>query len=281
VIPPRDVRTRHGRGDHPDGDLGIRGPQAGVVVISRVAQGVHWHALDDDVVVGRGHALRRPDGRVFISVDSWRDDAFEVLAVSMMGDLGSPVYTVVDDDDREVTERWRSLGFVDHRSEVELLVPTAAEVTGLTGSHLPSGACILPAGSADRDRLRHLDRVLRQEIDATIGWQHMPAEVARPADEQARFDPSRYVVAVQDGEYVGLARIAPLPRRPRLGLVAVRAAYRGRGLARAMLAEAFRPLHESGIMGVCADVDRLNERAMALFAALGAQFAGGALELVH
>jgi GNAT superfamily N-acetyltransferase len=252
-----------------------------MVVISRVASGVHWHALDDDVVVGRGHALRRPDGRVFVSVDSWRDDAFEVLAESMMGDLGSPVYTVVDDDDREVIERWRSLGFVDHRREVELLVPTATEATGLTGMKPDPGACILPAGSADRDRLQHLDRVLRHEIDATIGWQHMPAEVARPSDEQGRFDPSRYVVAVQDGEYVGLVRIAPLPRLPRLGLIAVRAAYRGRGLARAMLAEAFRPLHESGITGVCADVDRVNERAMALFAGLGAQFAGGALELVH
>lgn len=256
-------------------------PNADLVVISRVAAGVHWHALDDDVVVGRGHALRRPDGRVFISVDSWRDDAFERLAAAMLCDLGSPVYTVVDEDDREVYERWRSLGFVDHRREVELLVPTAAEVTGLSGVSLLPGARILPAGSADRDRLRDLDQVLRDEINATIGWQHMPAEVARPSEEQGRFDPSRYVVAVQEDRYVGLTRIAPLPRRPRLGLIAVRTAYRGQGLARAMLAEAFRPLHESGVTGVCADVDQLNERAMALFAGLGARHVGGALELVR
>jgi ribosomal protein S18 acetylase RimI-like enzyme len=255
--------------------------EADVVVISRVAAGVHWHALEDDVVVGRGHALRRPDGRVFISVDSWRDDAFEVLATAMLRDLESPVYTVVDDDDREVFARWWSLGFVDHRREVEYLVPTAAEATGLSGANLPTGVSILAAGSGEEDRLRHLDRALRDEVGATLGWHRMPAEVARPSGERAVFDLSRYVVAVQAGEYVGLARISPLPRRPRLGLIAVRMAHRRRGLARAILAEVFRPLHEAGITGVSADVDRLNEPAMALFAGLGARRTGGAVELVR
>jgi GNAT superfamily N-acetyltransferase len=249
--------------------------------ISRVAAGVHWHALEDDVVVGRGHALRRPDGRVFLSVDSWRDDAFAVLAGAMVDDLGSPVYTVVDDDDREVFARWRSLGFAAHRHELELLVPTAAAVTGLDVVRLPPGASILGVGAADEQRLQDLDQALRDEIDATIGWLHMPAEVARPADVPRAFDPARYVVAVADGDYVALARIAPLPRRPRLGLVAVRGAYRRRGLARAMLAELFRSLHVAGFTGVSADVDQLNEPAMALLAGIGAQHVGGAVELVH
>jgi ribosomal protein S18 acetylase RimI-like enzyme len=256
-------------------------PEAGALVVSRVAAGVHWHALDDDVVVGRGHALRRPDGRVFLSVDSWRDDAFRVLAAAMLDDLESPVFTVVDDDDREVFARWRSMGFVEHRREVELLVPTAAEETGLVGAGPAPGYHVLPRGTADGDRLRSLDHVLRTEIDATIGWQHMPAEVARPSDEREVFDPSRYVVAAQGAEYVGLARFAPLPRRPRLGLIAVTAAHRRRGLARAVLAEAFRPLHEAGVTGVSADVDQINERAMAFFVRLGAQRAGGVVELVR
>src|SRR4051794_4523848 len=85
------------------------------VVIARITPDVHWHALEDDVVVGRGHALHRPDGRVFLSVDTWRDDVFEVLAEAMVADLRRPVYTVVDEDDREVLARWSSRGFLDHR----------------------------------------------------------------------------------------------------------------------------------------------------------------------
>ncbi|MFD4621528.1 GNAT family N-acetyltransferase, partial [Streptomyces sp. NPDC058475] len=33
------------------------------VMITRVADR-QWHALDDDLVVGRGHAEHRPDGRL-------------------------------------------------------------------------------------------------------------------------------------------------------------------------------------------------------------------------
>jgi hypothetical protein len=57
------------------------------VVIARVEVGRHWHALDDDEVVGRGHALHRPDGRVFLSVDTWADDVFHQVVVAMLADL--------------------------------------------------------------------------------------------------------------------------------------------------------------------------------------------------
>jgi hypothetical protein len=133
------------------------------MVIARVAAGVHWHALEDDVVVGRGHALRRPDDRTFISVDTWRDDVFETLATAMLDGLASPVYTVVDDDDREVLARWRSLGFVPSRREIELIVPTAPDCTGLTGDTLPPDAVIIPGADADEEQVRELDRALRKE----------------------------------------------------------------------------------------------------------------------
>ena len=48
------------------------------MVVTRVADG-QWHLLDDDLVVGRGHAARRPDGRLFISIDTWHDTAFDQL----------------------------------------------------------------------------------------------------------------------------------------------------------------------------------------------------------
>ncbi len=49
------------------------------VLISRVAPG-QWHALEDDLVVGRGEASRRPDGRMFVSIDAWHGAAFDRLA---------------------------------------------------------------------------------------------------------------------------------------------------------------------------------------------------------
>src|SRR4051812_39411573 len=87
------------------------------VVIARIVEGMRWHALDDDEVVGRGEALRRPDGRVFLGVDSWRDEVFHELVATMLADLPGTVYTLVDEDDRDTQTRWRGAGFVVCRRE--------------------------------------------------------------------------------------------------------------------------------------------------------------------
>jgi len=246
-----------------------------VVDVARVAPGVHWHALEDDVVVGRGHALHRPDGRVFVSVDTWRDDVFEVLAEAMVRDLPPPVYTVVDEDDREVLARWSSRRFVDHRYEADYVVPTDADPPP------PPGAVVLAASEVGERRLRELDRRLRAEIERTVGWSGLPAQLLPPPGAGGPFDASQYLVVVHDGEDAGLLRLAPLPRRPRLGLVAVRAAHRRRGLARALLGESFRGLRARGVGTVQAEVDEANEPAKRLLVALGATRAGGAVELVR
>ncbi|MCR6488764.1 GNAT family N-acetyltransferase [Amycolatopsis sp. OK19-0408] len=44
-------------------------------MIDRVAAD-QWHALDD-LVVGRGQTMRKPDGRDFISIDAWRAEDAE------------------------------------------------------------------------------------------------------------------------------------------------------------------------------------------------------------
>ena len=41
------------------------------LTVSRVATN-QWHAVENDLVVGRGHASRRLDGRTFLSIDTWR-----------------------------------------------------------------------------------------------------------------------------------------------------------------------------------------------------------------
>jgi GNAT superfamily N-acetyltransferase len=256
----------------------IESVEKDIAVIARIVEGLRWHALDDDEVVGRGHAIRRPDGRVFLGVDAWRDEVFHQLVTTMLSDLPGTVYTLVDDDDREAQARWRDAGFVVCRQERVYVVPTDPEVTGLGPVPLAPGVTILPRGQAAEEPLRELDQVVREEVSATLGWQSMPAEVLAPPDA---LDPSRYVVAVQDGRYVGLTRIAPLPRRPRLGLIAVRATHRRRGLGRAMLAEMLGSLHRSGIGSVSTEVDERNAPATALFEGIGAQQVGGAMEMLR
>ena len=250
-------------------------------MIVRVAPGVHWHALEDDVVGGRGHALRRPDGRVYLGVDTWRDDVFHQLVDAMAADLAPPLRTVVDHDDREMLDRWLTAGFRVHRREREYAVPTDPRVTGLDRSAPPPGVAVLPVGLAEEGALRALDRDLREEIAASVGWETMPVELfPGPDGRPGVADPSRYAVALLDGVAVGLARVAPLPRRPRLGLLAVRAAHRRRGIARAILAEVLSALHEDGVTTVGADVDERNAPALALVEGLGGRPVGGAAELV-
>lgn len=252
------------------------------MVIARVVEGLRWDALDDDEVVGRGHALRRPDGRVFLGVDAWGDEVFRRLVATMLADLPGTVYTLVDDDERDAQARWRDAGFVVCRQERQYTVPTDPRVTGLDRVPPAPGVTILPLGQAGEEPLGELDRLVRDEVSATIGWQATPAEMyARPDGTLGVTDASKHVVAVLDGRYAGHARIALLPRRSRLGLVAVLAAHRRRGLARAMLAELLGSLHRDGITSVFTEIDDRNTPARALFDGIGAQQVGGAMELLH
>jgi ribosomal protein S18 acetylase RimI-like enzyme len=97
------------------------------------------------------------------------------------------------------------------------------------------------------------------------------------------FDPATYLVAVgQDsGEYAGLARVWMNPGRPRLGLIAVRPAYRRRGLARALLGQALGVLSELGLAEVTAEVDATNAASRTLMNSLGARWSGGCAELIR
>ncbi len=255
------------------------------VIVTRVAEH-QWHALADDQVVGRGDAARRPDGRLFLSIDSWHGAVFDRLAEVMLADLPTPLYTVVDEADRDSTagwERvgWERVGFTTRRREWEYLVPTDLRAAGLDAAQPPSGVTIVPAGEAEEGRLRELDRAIRAEVEATVGWQAMPAEVLPRPNGTTVLYPSKYAVAVQSDRYVGLVRVAPITRLPRIGLVAVRADRHRCGIARALLAHALGSLHASGIATASAEVNEANEAATALFEGFGAQRAGSNLELVR
>ncbi|MFI1069545.1 GNAT family N-acetyltransferase [Streptomyces puniciscabiei] len=250
------------------------------VVVTRVSD-VQWQAVADDRAVGRGDVSRRPDGRLFISIDAWHGTVFGHIADAMLAALPTPLYTVVDETDHDSRSAWERAGFAVARREWGYLVPTDPQITGLGAVRPPSGVTIVPAGEAEEDPLRALDRLIRDEIEATVGWQTMPAEVLpRPAGTTV-VDPSKYAVARHMDEYVGLVRVGPLTRQPRIGLIAVRADRHRRGIARALLAHALGSLHHSGTASAWAEVNESNAAATALFESIGARRASGTLELVR
>ncbi|HET6705701.1 GNAT family N-acetyltransferase [Amycolatopsis sp.] len=236
-------------------------------VITRVAER-HWHALDDDRVVGRAEASPRPDGRLFLSIDTWHDADFAPLAAAMLPELPRPLYTVVDETDAALRSRWESAGFTTRRREREYVVPTAPGTVPA-----PPGVTIGPA--ADPGSLRSLDEVIRAEVEATVGWAELPAEViSRP------LDPAAYTVAMAEDGYVGLLRLAAVPRQPRIGLIAVRADRQRAGIGRALLTHVLDALHHKGIPTATAEVNEANPAAVALFEGAGARRVGGNVELV-
>jgi ribosomal protein S18 acetylase RimI-like enzyme len=240
------------------------------VVITRVAER-HWHALDDDRVVGRGEASPRPDGRLFVSVDSWQSTVFDQLANAMLANLPTPLYTVVDEADHDLVEHWHRAGFTTRRREWEYVVPTGADPVPA-----PPGVCILGVGQADETRLRAVDRAIRGEVD----WLTMPAEMLSRPDGDTVVFPSRYAVAAQGDRYVAMARVATLTRQPRIGVIAVLAEQRRRGIGRSLLTTALNWLHGNGFAFASAEVQEANEAAIALFEGIGARRGGSNLELV-
>jgi GNAT superfamily N-acetyltransferase len=245
------------------------------VEIIRIVPGL-WHALDDDRVTGRGEATTRPDGRVFLSVDAWHRSVFDQLAGAMLAALPEPVHTVVDETDHELLASWQRAGLTIRRREWEYVVPTATRPASP-----PRGVTIVPAGSAEDGPLRELDRVVRAEVDAGLGWAAMPAEVlVRPAGDTI-VDPAKYAVAAEDGAYVGLVRVTQVTRQPRIGLVAVRADRQRRGIASALLTHTLGVLRQAGIETAYAEVNEANVAATALFESLGARRASSTVELVR
>ena len=254
------------------------GLSGNAVMITRVADR-QWHALHDDLVVGRGHAQHRADGRLFVSIDAWHDVIFDRLAAAMVAALPSPLHTVVDEADAELTAGWRRAGFTVRRREWEYTVPTDPRVTGLDAVLPPPGVTIVPAGQADESLLRAVDRAIRDEVEATVGWQAMPAEVIPLPEGDTVVDPTKYAVAAAPDRYLGLIRVTAI--RPRIGLLAVRAGERRRGIARALLAQALGTLHRSGAAEAWTEVQESNQAATALFESIGARPTSSNLELVR
>jgi ribosomal protein S18 acetylase RimI-like enzyme len=249
------------------------------LTINRIAER-HWHALADDRVVGRGETFHRPDGRTFLSIDTWHRADFRPLAAAMLRDLPRPLFTIVDEADRTLTDHWQRAGFAVRRRELEYRVPTDPLLTGLIAAPTPPGLTILPVGVAELEPLRALDRLLRNEIRRTDGRSELPAEILPRPDGPTSADVGKYAAAaLGSGEYVALLRLVSV-RQPRIGLLAVRADLRRRGIGRAMLARVLDDLHRAGIPVASADVHQSNVAAIGLFDGIGGRVESSNLELV-
>ncbi|EOD70237.1 GNAT family N-acetyltransferase [Amycolatopsis vancoresmycina] len=226
------------------------------------------HLYERPGVAGRGEASRRPDGRLFLSIDTWSDADFALLAADMLPALPRPLYTVVDEADAELRSRWESAGFTIRRREWEYVVPTDVVP-------VPADVTIRPP--SDERLLRAFEDLIRAEVSAAVGWHEMPAEILPRPDTP---DVTKYVVAESAGEHVGLVRLAAVTRQPRIGLIAVRADRQRRGIGRALLSHVLNTLHHRGIATASAEVNETNPAAVALFEGIGARRVGSNLELV-
>ena len=228
------------------------------------------HLHERPGVAGRGEVSRRPDGRLFLSIDTWDDADFALLAADMLPTLPRPLYTVVDEADTDLRSLWESAGFTTRRREWEYVLPTAPGT-------IPAPAGVTIGPPSDERSLRSAEDVIRAEVEAAVGWQEMPAEILPRPDVP---DVGKYVVAESAGDYVGLVRLAAVPRQPRIGLIAVRADRQRRGIGRALLTHVLDMLHHKGVTAATAEVNEANPAAVALFEGAGAHRVGSNLELV-
>ena len=114
-------------------------------------------------------------------------------------------------------------------------------------------------------------------------WPTSPSSWPVTTFDSDQFDPATYLIAVDTDscDYIGLVRVWNGPGRPRLGLVGVSRPYRRRGLARALLARAFRVLHERGQTVVTAEADDANLASGSLLLRLGARRQARFVEVVR
>ncbi len=242
-----------------------------------------WNYIAGNDTAASANAMCRPDRRWLVSIDAWDEEAYEPLMAAMCADLPHDLYMNVSADDEEALERWRKLGFEVGRREHEFTIPVDPARTGLTDARPPGGILLIPADAVDEQGLRELDETLRADVPGTDTWLNDPQEFREYTFDERHFDPLTYLVAVDDAreEFAGLVRVWTHPRQPRLGLIGTTAPYRRRGLARALLAAAFGPLHERGVTQISAEADATNKASISLLESIGASRTGDTLELVR
>lgn len=260
-------------------DWNVLAARTTVSTLVHVRRSCEWIARKDDAELGRISAVKRPDERWFVACDSWSDDAHAALVDAVAGDLRQPLYATIDESDAESLARYTASGFAVHRREDEFTVDVSTALATLPDIQL-AGYTFASATDVDEAGLRALDEALREDVPGCDGWVNEPHEFRVYTFAPWHFDPRLYLVALEGGgAMAGLVRIWTAPKPHRLGLIGVLSAHRGRGLASALLAAAFRAVSAQGVTYVVAEADSDNRASQALLRGLGARRTGGSVEL--
>jgi RimJ/RimL family protein N-acetyltransferase len=237
-----------------------------------VQVGNKWQALDGDRVAGEMKSWQTPDGRRSVYYDSCSAEAYPLLAAHVPG----PVNTVVDAAERQTLDVLADAGFHEVRIEDRYLIPVHP-----LKAPMPAGLTLISAADADVEVLMLLDCALRQDVPGSDGWQP-DLEWFRAQTFGSAFDPTTYLIAVDEDRYVGLVRIWNGPRPiPRLGLIGVLPNYRRKGLARALIGAAFKPLLARAAPEATCEIDRENVASRTLMTGLGAVVTGTDIHLLR
>jgi GNAT superfamily N-acetyltransferase len=230
-----------------------------------------WLAWDGPRLVGSMKPWLRPDGRHTLYFGPCEPAAYPALLSQVPGGC----YTMVDGADTTALNQFAALGFLPERSELRYRIPVSVlDVEPLVG------LAIVSAAEVGLEPLMTLDCALREDVPGSAGWQPDPAWFQQETFDSPFFDPEAYLVASDGAEYVGLVRIwnGPNPL-PRLGMIAVLPPYRRRGLARALIGQAFAALRARGVREVTAEVDSDNTASNTLMIGLGGVVTGSDVEL--
>ncbi|MGF1667087.1 MAG: GNAT family N-acetyltransferase [Acidimicrobiia bacterium] len=207
-----------------------------------------WLAVSDGEAAAAVSTWWRPDDRTFLYFVGSDRDAYSLLTEAVVDALAQPVHTFVDAEDGELVGALRSAGFEVEVVEERFRIRFDRVLAWLRRAWVPSGFGIHPADTVDEDRLFILDNMLRQDTLGTDGWQGDRDWFHEELVESPPFDPSAYLVAVDDrtGGYVGLVRIWRNPTGPRFGLIGVVPEYRSTTIAGALLRQALLAASEWG-----------------------------------
>ena len=232
------------------------GSSGNAVLITRVAER-HWHALDDDRVVGR-EAKPRPARRADLSSASTPGTA--------RSSTGSPrrCWPPCRPPSTPLSTRPTA---TSPRTGGRPVSPTGV-ANGSTSCPPTVRADATPGGRDDRarsarrtsGRLRELDRAIRAEVEARVGWQSMPAEVLpRPAGRHHR-RPVEVLGRRRGRPLCGLVRVTAGCGITRIGLIAVRVGQQRRGIGKALLTMRWDGCTAGEPRRASADVHEANER---------------------
>jgi ribosomal protein S18 acetylase RimI-like enzyme len=254
-----------------------------MVEVVRGADGDTWEASTSGSPAGRVLAWRWPDHRTFVFFREVAAEAYGPLLTALDRDLGVALHTSVDLADEQRQHQLRALGFQPGRQEsvYEIVVADALDAVG--DAPLPDGYALEGVLEVPERDLRELDDRLRQGVPGTDGWTWDEQGFHDETYGSGSFDPQLYWIAVHEdtGERVGIVRVWDRPQAPRLGLIAVLASHRRRGIARALLGEVFRRLGARGDDTVVTEIDDSNEASRRLLGGLGARAVGASVELIR